>query len=78
MTLIRAKISVNEAKYDAGKVSMTESGDPLENAVAERTNGIIKREWLYRMQIDNIESCHSIISRIIDFYNQDRPHMSIG
>lgn len=69
---------VRELEQRGISISMTESGDPLENAVAERTNGIIKREWLYRMQIDNIESCHSIISRIIDFYNQDRPHMSIG
>ena len=25
------------------KISMTENGDPLENAIAERVNGIIKR-----------------------------------
>jgi hypothetical protein len=26
---------------------MTENGDPLENAVAERVNGILKTEWIY-------------------------------
>lgn len=26
---------------------MTGSGDPLENAVAERVNGILKTEWFY-------------------------------
>jgi hypothetical protein len=26
---------------------MTENGDPYENAIAERTNGILKKEWLY-------------------------------
>jgi hypothetical protein len=26
--------------------SMTENGDPLENAIAERVNGIIKEEYL--------------------------------
>jgi hypothetical protein len=25
---------------------MTENGDPLENAIAERVNGILKSEWL--------------------------------
>src|SRR5207253_8475855 len=28
------------------KISMTESGDPLENALAERVNGILKQEVL--------------------------------
>lgn len=28
-------------------ISMTQSGEPLENAIAERTNGILKTEWLY-------------------------------
>jgi transposase InsO family protein len=32
-------------------VSMTESGDPLENAVAERINGVIKSEWLNVLEI---------------------------
>ena len=30
---------------------MTQSGDPLENAIAERANGILKTEWLYKMSI---------------------------
>ena len=28
------------------KISMTENGDPLENAIAERVNGILKQELL--------------------------------
>ncbi|KAA6308016.1 hypothetical protein EZS27_040309, partial [termite gut metagenome] len=28
------------------RISMTEHGDPYENAVAERMNGILKAEWL--------------------------------
>lgn len=26
---------------------MTEHGDPRENAVAERVNGVLKTEWMY-------------------------------
>ena len=37
------------------KISMTENGDPLENAVAERINGIIKDEYLETYDIDNIK-----------------------
>ena len=29
-------------------ISMTENGDPLENPIAERVNGIIKDEYLNR------------------------------
>lgn len=58
-------------------ISMTESGDPLENAVAERVNGILKREWIYKMTIPSFDECKSILKRIISFYNNERPHMSI-
>ncbi len=37
------------------KISMTENGDPLENAVAERINGIIKEEYLHNYQVNNIK-----------------------
>ena len=57
---------------------MTRSGDPLENAVAERANGILKTEWLYKMTIATREECRSELERIIGFYNTERPHMSIG
>ncbi len=60
------------------RISMTQSGDPLENAVAERVNGIIKSEWISRMQISTITKCRSELKRIVDFYNGKRPHMSIG
>lgn len=42
---------VNELKSRGVRISMTESGEPLENAVAERVNGIIKSEWLYGVDI---------------------------
>lgn len=59
-------------------ISMTQSGDPLENAIAERANGILKTEWLYKMKIPTIEKCREELQRIILFYNTQRPHMSIG
>lgn len=60
------------------RISMTQSGDPLENAIAERANGIIKTEWIYKMQIRNLDHCRNELERIILFYNTQRPHMSIG
>ena len=69
---------VTELKKHGVEISMTQSGDPLENAVAERANGILKVEWLYKMKIATRSECESTLVRIIDFYNTQRPHMSIG
>jgi len=69
---------VSELKKHGVSISMTQSGDPLENAIAERANGILKSEWLYKMTIPTCESCKVELARIIDFYNTRRPHMSIG
>lgn len=69
---------VNVLKTHGISISMTQSGDPLENAIAERANGILKTEWLYKMRIATRDECEAILKRIIGFYNTERPHMSIG
>ncbi len=60
------------------KISMTENGDPLENAVAERINGIIKGEYLETYNIDNIKDAKALLINVVDLYNNERPHMSIS
>jgi putative transposase len=60
------------------KISMTENGDPLENAVAERVNGIIKDEYLETYDIDNIKDAKELLKVVVDLYNNERPHMSIS
>ena len=57
---------------------MTENEDPLENAIAERVNGIIKEEYLNDYQIDNIEEAKELLEAVVELYNNERPHMSIG
>lgn len=69
---------VGALKERSVMICMTQSGDPLENPVAEHANGILKTEWLYIMKIKDIGQCLEILSRIIVFYNTERPHMSIG
>ncbi|MBK7882807.1 MAG: IS3 family transposase [Chitinophagaceae bacterium] len=59
-------------------ISMTENGDPLENALAERINGIIKDEYLQFCKPANIIEAKAILKRTVKLYNQQRPHMSIG
>jgi putative transposase len=60
------------------KISMTENGDPLENAIAERVNGIIKEEYLNDYKVDNLEEAKELLNAVIKLYNNERPHMSIG
>lgn len=59
------------------RISMTESGDPLENAIAERVNGILKDEWLNGMTFKTIEEARVQIGKVIKVYNQSRPHSSL-
>jgi putative transposase len=57
-------------------ISMTENGDPYENALAERMNGIIKNEFnLYESSL-SFESTYEKIRASIKAYNEMRPHSS--
>ena len=57
-------------------ISMTENGDPYENALAERINGIIKTEFnLYNSQLGFEATCQ-LIQASITVYNEERPHGS--
>lgn len=69
---------VNILESLAIKISMTENGDPLENAVAESVNGIIKEEYLATYEIGNIKEARLLLKDVVDLYNNERPHMSIG
>ena len=59
------------------RISMTECGDPKDNAVAERVNGIIKNELLMGMSFFSIDEVRIAVRSAIDFYNNERPHMSL-
>jgi len=57
---------------------MTESGAPLENAIAERVNGILKMEWLNVKPAKTFAQTKLFVDEIIALYNYQRPHQSIG
>jgi len=59
------------------KISMTENGDPRENAIAERVNGILKDEWLNQMKLESLDHAIEELKRIIKIYNCCRPHASL-
>lgn len=45
---------------------MTENGDPLENAIAERVNGILKSEYLDYVVIKNFEQAKCELAKAVD------------
>jgi putative transposase len=57
-------------------ISMTQSGNPRDNAIAERVNGILKMEFLDR-KFDNINQAYKAVNEAINTYNYHRPHSSL-
>lgn len=58
------------------RISMTENSDPLENAIAERVNGILKGELLEK-RFENFNEAQKKIDEAVSVYNHLRPHLSI-
>jgi putative transposase len=57
------------------QISMTQSGDPLENAIAERVNGILKEELLAD-HYPTLALAKKGIAQAVLIYNSLRPHSS--
>ena len=60
------------------QISMSEKGDPLENAIAERVNGILKEEYLSHYSISDLDQAAELVTEAINKYNKLRPHLSIN
>lgn len=58
------------------RISMTENGDPLENAIAERINGIIKNEYLAHQPATSLAQAQEALQQAVYLYNYKRPHLS--
>ena len=66
-------------KADGVLLSMTENGDPRENAIAERINKTIKEEFTEKktLTFNNFTEAKKKMKKIVKFYNEVRPHSSI-
>lgn len=60
------------------KISMGEKGNPYENALAERVNGILKLEFLLDQIFPTKAIGREATYESIHIYNYERPHGSIG
>jgi putative transposase len=59
------------------QISMTQNGDPYENAMAERVNGILKTELISESYPD-LKTAMQHIARCITIYNYRRVHSSLN
>jgi putative transposase len=57
-------------------ISMTENGDPYENAIAERLNGILKTEFNLYTSLAGFDDAQRRVAKSINSYNDIRPHDS--
>lgn len=60
------------------EISMTQNGDPRDNAIAERVNGILKTEWLNDEIIKGLSDAQRRVAEVINIYNNRRPHLSLN
>ncbi len=58
-------------------IYMTQNGDPYENAMAERMNGILKIEFGLYVTFRNLAAAQTAVDTAIRNYNTLRPHMSL-
>jgi transposase InsO family protein len=66
---------VKALKTAGMRISMTESSDPRDNAVAERVNGILKNELLAHHRVTNIIQARVVLTEAVRIYNEERPHL---
>ena len=59
-------------------ISMTENGDPYENALAERMNRTVKEEFGLGKTLATREQACQLAKEAIELYNQRRPHYALN
>lgn len=59
------------------KISMTENGDPYENALAERMNRTLKEEFGLGQILKTKQHAFYLTKEAISIYNNFRPHLSL-
>jgi len=71
-----SKLYVDRLKAGQVTISMTESGSPYDNAIAERVNGILKTEFGLGDQLTDQKEAIKQTEQSIFTYNHHRPHLS--
>ena len=73
-----SKEYVNAEVKNNIRLSMTENGDPYENALAERMNRTIKEEFGMDRKMKSKELVKKLVEESIFLYNNKRPHLALN
>ena len=73
-----SKEYVESLKANNIQISMTQTGDPLHNALAERMNNTLKNSWLFNNGEFSFRLAKESITQAINMYNTARPHQALG
>ena len=68
---------IKQLKLNGITPSMTESGNPKDNAMAERINNTVKNELLHGKTFTSIRQVTDGVRKAVQFYNSERPHSSL-
>lgn len=69
---------VSRSKAHNIHLSMTENGDPYENALAERMNRTIKEEFAMDRVLKSRALAGQLVEESIHLYNHKRPHLALN
>lgn len=73
-----SKEYVNLSLQNNCKISMTENGDPYENALAERMNRTMKEEFGLGEILKTKQQGKQLIKEAVYLYNNYRPHLALN
>ena len=68
---------INVLKANNIVPSMTENGNPKDNAMAERINSTVKNELLHGRTFSSLKQVVDALRIAVKFYNSERPHSSL-
>lgn len=60
------------------RISMTQTGDPLHNALAERMNNTLKNSWHISSSKQSFDQALLSVEQAVRMYNEARPHQALG
>ena len=69
---------VEELAEHRARVSMAAVGNPYENALAERVNGILKGEFFLDALFASQAQAQAALAQAVRLYNERRPHLSLA
>lgn len=69
---------VQQLKAAHIEISMSHRGDPYQNAIAERVNGILKTEFGLNKSFEGFDKATEAVKHAVETYNSKRPHSSLN